>query len=134
MDVTTVTSGELALLLVGATGATVTGPALRASIRRYRWIRWSGNDRACRVARRQVRAVAARFVAFLVAAGVGAASALIDGRLFPGAGVTLALGLGATVVAATLDAVEGRVDRRAPDVRAELEAEDDRLARVPPRA
>ena len=118
------TIGEVALLLVGIIGAVVSAAALREAIRRHRWIRWSGNERASRVSRRVVRAGTANVIAFLIAATVGFVSAMTSGWLFRGAETALAFGLGVSVLAASLDLFEAHVDRRDPDVRSELEAVD----------
>ncbi|HEX6332001.1 MAG TPA: hypothetical protein VF129_12055 [Actinomycetota bacterium] len=124
VTVETSTIGEVALFAVGFVGSVVFLAALRDSIRCRRWLRWSNNDRARRVSRRQVRASAARLIACLVAATVGGAGALTPGWFFRGTGMILAFGLGVSVFAALLDAIEMHADRRAPDVRTELETLD----------
>ena len=122
VTVETATVGEIALFAVGFVGTVVFAATILDAVRRYRWIRWSGNDRARRISRRQVRAAAARLIACFVAAVVGAAGALTPGWFFRGTGAALAFGLGVSVFAALLDAIEIHADRRAPDVRTELEA------------
>lgn len=120
----TATFGEVALLAVGVAGLIATGSTLRAALHRHAWLRWSGNDRAQRVARRQVRSKAARLVASAVAAAVGGAGAVSPGWFFRGAGWMLALGLGFSVSAELFDAVEDHRHRGRPDIRAELDAEE----------
>jgi hypothetical protein len=127
----TATVGEVALLAVGSIGSVVSAMALREAIRRHRWIRWSGNERASRVSRRVIRAGSANLIAFLVAATVGGVSAMNEGWFFSQAGTALALGLGVSVLAASLDLFEAHIDRRSPDVRAELDAVDGTYVRIP---
>jgi choline dehydrogenase-like flavoprotein len=121
VPVETATIGEIALFAVGVVGSVVFAVALHDAIRSHRWIRWSENERARRISRRQVRASGARLVACLTAAVVGGAGAFTPGWFFRGTGTALAFGLGVSVSAAILDTIEVHTDRRAPDVRTELE-------------
>jgi hypothetical protein len=114
--------GELALFAVGALGSVVGAMALKDATRRHAWIRWSANERARRISRRRVRALATRLAGFVVAALVGGIAALLPGWFFRGTGTALAFGLGLSVAAAIMDAVERRAER-SPNVRAELEAD-----------
>jgi hypothetical protein len=134
VTVETATMGEVALFVVGFVGSVVFATALRDSVRCHRWIRWSGNDRATRVSRRQVRAAAARLTACLVAAVVGGVGAFTPGWFFRGTGIALAFGLGVSVFAALLDVIEVHADRQAPDVRTELEVLEGDARRAPRRA
>jgi hypothetical protein len=122
--VETATIGEVLLFAVGLAGSVVGAIGLRDAVRRHGWIRWSGNERARRVSRRRVRAAAARIIGCVVAAIVGAVATVSPGWFFRGAGPALAFGLGATVLASTLDVLEQRRERLEPDVRAELDLED----------
>jgi hypothetical protein len=122
--VETATIGEIALLVVGLAGLLATTATLRAALHRHAWLRWSGNDRAARVARRQVRSKGARLAACGVAALVGAIGAITSGWFFHRAGMLLALGLGFSVGAELLDALEDHRHRGDPDIRAELDAEE----------
>lgn len=121
VTVETATVGEVALFVVGFVGSVVFLATLRDAMRCHRWLRWSNNARARRVSRRQVRAAASRLIPCLVAATVGGAGALTPGWFFRGTGMILAFGLGVSVFAALMDAIEVHADRRAPDVRTELE-------------
>jgi hypothetical protein len=118
----TVTMGEVALFVVGVVGTIVGVAALRDATRRHAWIRWSGNERARRISRRRVRMLATRLGGCVVAAVVGGIAAMSPGWFYRGAGVAMAFGLGLSVAAGIMDAVEGRTER-SPDIRAELDAD-----------
>ena len=120
----TATVGEIALFAVGLIGSIVGSMSLRDATRRHTWIRCSGNERARRISARRVRGLAARLVACAISAVVGGIGAISTGWFFHGAGRILALGLGVSVAASILDAVEARAERFEPDIRAELAVED----------
>jgi hypothetical protein len=118
----TATMGEVALFAVGLVGSIVGAAALRGATRRHAWLRWSGNERAQRISRRRVRMLATRLGGSVVATVVGGIAAISRGWFYRGAGLALAFGLGLSVVAGIMDALEQRAER-SPDVRAELDAD-----------